>query len=74
MGKNAYGSKAVSAGYSHAGPVAGAPMVMAGGPGGGKTGMKAAKVKGPIEDPDKAASGSAPKGLKTYKKGSGVKV
>ena len=74
MGKNAHGSKALSAGYSHKGPVAGAPMVMAGGPGSGQSGARAAGAKGPIEDPDKAASGSAPKGLKVYKEGSGVKV
>lgn len=73
MGKNSYGSKAMSSGYSHSGPKPGAAVVMAGGPGGGKAGIKAAK--GPvIESPDKAASGSAPKGLKSYKEGSGVKI
>lgn len=73
MGKNSYGSKAVSSGYSHKGPMAGASVVMAGGPGGGKAGVKAAKPA-VVESPDKAASGSAPKGMKTYREGAGVKI
>ena len=74
MGKNSFGSKAVSSGYSHKGPVAGAPVVVAGGPGGGKTGMGSGVKKAVTESPDAAASGSAPKGLKSYKEGQGVKV
>jgi hypothetical protein len=73
MGKDAWGSKAGSVGYSHSGPKPGAPVVMAGGPGGGKAGIKAAKGK-TVEAPDAAASSSTPKGLKSYKEGKGVKI
>ena len=51
--------------YTSRGMKGGAPVVVAGGPGGGKAGIKA--VRGPVtESPDKAASGSTPKGMSYY--------
>jgi hypothetical protein len=72
MGKNAHGSKALSAGYSHAGPVAGAHVVGAQGPGGGKTGVKAASKKNPEIGVVGMTSGSAPKGMKVWTSNSKV--
>lgn len=74
MGKNSYGSSALSNGRSHGGEKAGAPRVNAGGPGGGKSGMKAAKGMNRDSGVGSAAGGSAPGGMKTYKAGAGVKV
>ena len=74
MGKNSFGSKAVSSGYSHAGPVAGAPVVASGATRSDNKFYKGAMKKNPEVGVQARASGSAPKGTKFYKEGAGVKV
>ncbi len=65
-----YGSHASHGQRMGSGPKAGAPVVVAGGPGHSSSGMTKGNSRNPERGVENAASGSAPKGMHVYKQGS----